>query len=267
MSDYPTRYDPSVLVGISRGTGRQALGLSGELPFDGVDLWNAYELSWLNERGKPQVATAELWIPAGSPQLVESKSLKLYLNSLNGERHASAADVRELIRADVSAVLGSELKVELSFGASRAGSAIDPPTGHCIDDADIDIEVYSVDPELLAGSVSAAADDDEVDETLYSQLLKSNCPVTGQPDWATVTIHYRGRPIDRSALLRYIVSYRNHDEFHEQCVERIFADIKERCGPRSLSVLGRYTRRGGLDINPFRSDFESLAVNIKAWRQ
>ena len=261
---YPRDYDPSILFGIPRDEGRRALGLREELPFTGVDLWNAHELSWLDAGGKPVVATAELWIPHTSPSIVESKSLKLYLNSLNDTRHADVAAVQRVITTDLQDVVGSQLEVRLAL-APAAGAKTSVFSGAtCLDDTDVTIEAYDLDPGLLDGSVDPG---DEVEETLCSHLLKNNCPVTGQPDWAALYVRYCGPRIDRPALLRYIVSFRNHDAFHEHCVERIFIDIKARCGPRDLTVFARYSRRGGIDINPFRSDFESLTDNVRAWRQ
>ncbi len=264
-TSYPQEYSPSLLAGIPREEGRRALGLTGSLPFTGVDVWNAHELSWLDPKGKPVVATAELWVPASSPRIVESKSLKLYLGSLNGARHESESAVRQVIAADLRDVVGAELEVRLAPAPHEAlPQTVDVPAGVCIDDADVAIDTYTVDARLLEGSADAS---DEVEETLYSNLLKSNCPITGQPDWATLFVRYRGGRIDREALLRYIVSYRDHAEFHEPCVERIFTDVKRSSEPRALTVFARYVRRGGIDINPFRSDFEDLTDNVKSWRQ
>lgn len=261
---YPKEYTPSVLAGIPRDEGRAALGLTGALPFTGVDLWNAHELSWLDPKGKPVVATAELWIPATSPRMVESKSLKLYLDSLNGTRHESANALGRVITTDVQHVVGAELEVRIELAGKGEPPQADTPAGICLDDVDVAIDAYEVDPALLEGCADAGT---EVEETLYSHLLKSNCPVTGQPDWATVLVRYHGGRIDRAALVRYIVSYRNHEAFHEQCVERIFTDLRRYCAPRALTVLARYNRRGGIDINPYRSDFETLTDNVRAWRQ
>jgi 7-cyano-7-deazaguanine reductase len=258
----PETYDPSVLVALPREEGRRALGLEGALPFDGVDLWNAHELAWLGPTGKPVVATAELWIPATSPRLVESKSLKLYLGSLSETTHASSEEVRTVVARDLEALVGAPVDVRLALSPTAAPVAA--PPGTSIDDVDVACDVFEPEPGLLE---SAAAEDDQVDETLTSHLFKSNCPVTGQPDWATVLVRYRGGRIDRGALLRYLVSFRNHQAFHEHCVERLFVDLKARCRPTALTVLARYTRRGGIDINPFRSDFETLGVNAPAWRQ
>jgi len=241
---YPDRFDAGLLYPIPRALGRAAIGVDAmELPFIGMDRWHAYELSWLDARGKPQVATASFEAPADSPYLVESKSFKLYLNSCNAARFADAEALRARIEADLSAVAGA--RVTMAFGL--------PPMredeGESIDALDIAIDRYGP-PDA---SLLAADDGDIAQETLRSALLKSNCPVTGQPDWADVAIAYRGPRIDRAGLLRYLVSFRDHAEFHEQCVERVFIDLMARCRPRTLSVHARYTRRGGLDINPWRA--------------
>ena len=248
--DYPREYDASLLFPIARSLGRDALGIRADalpfagLPFIGMDRWHAYELSWLDARGKPRVATATFEVPADSPNLVESKSLKLYLNAFNASRFASDDAVRDAIARDLSNAAGAPVAVAFGLPAiADTASAID------LDVQDIAIDSYGP-PDA---SLLAADSDGEVDETLSSALLKSNCPVTGQPDWASVRIAYRGPRIDRAGLLRYIVSFRDHAEFHEQCVERIFVDVLARCRPRALSVDARYTRRGGLDINPWRA--------------
>lgn len=241
---YPSHYDPGLLFPIPREAARRELGLDpSALPFAGFDRWQAFELAWLDARGKPQVDTATLRVPCDSPNLVESKSLKLYLNSLNDERFADRDALRERIVADLSAAAGAP--VAMAFGVP----AISGDQGESIDALDIDIDHYDPPrPEFLAADA-----DDIVDEILLSHLLKSNCPVTGQPDWASVSVAYRGPRIDRAGLLRYLVSFRHHAGFHEQCVERIFADVLARCRPQWLSVEARYTRRGGLDINPWRA--------------
>lgn len=248
---YRNEYAPELLFPISRQTKRDELGLTADtLPFVGVDLWNAYELSWLNPRGKPVVALGCFRVPASSPMLIESKSLKLYLNSLNQSRFESLAELQSVLVRDLSAAAGCEVDVSVvdlidqpvrTFGLSAGGVLLDT--------LDIDIDQYEPAPGLLSADDGA----EEVNETLYSNLLKSNCLVTGQPDWGSVVIRYQGAPVDHAGLLRYIVSFRNHDEFHEQCVERIFCDIWRQCQPKHLAVWARYTRRGGLDINPFRS--------------
>ncbi len=241
---YPRHYDPSLLFPIPRAAARAELGLGAALPFDGVDRWHAYELSWLDANGKPRVATATIAVPAASPNLVESKSLKLYLNAYNATRFDDGEAVRARIAADLSRSAGADVGVEFGLPPFAAGD-----DAESIDALDVAIDRYGPpDATLLA-----ADDDAFAEETLRSDLLKSNCPVTGQPDWAGVRIAYRGPRIDRAGLLRYLVSVRDHAEFHEQCVERIFVDVLARCRPQALSVEARYTRRGGLDINPWRA--------------
>jgi 7-cyano-7-deazaguanine reductase len=248
-TEYRATYAPDLLYPIPRQLKRDELGLdSAALPFVGEDLWNAYELSWLNPKGKPVVAVGTLRVPADSPNLIESKSLKLYFNSLNQTVFADTDAVAAALGADLSAAAGAPVAVALQSLGSRPVARIAYPEGVLLDDLDIACVAYQPAPQLLA-----ALDGPVVEETLYSHLLKSNCLVTGQPDWAMVVIRYRGRPLDRAGLLRYIVSFREHNEFHEQCVERIFRDINRRCRPEALAVHARYTRRGGLDINPFRS--------------
>lgn len=242
---YPRHYDASLLYPIERRLGRDALGLDGDaLPFIGHDRWHAYELGWLDGRGKPRVATATFTVPADSPRLVESKSLKLYLNAFNATRFDDDAQVRTRIADDLSQAAGSTVAVAFGLPACEAKA----DAGASIDALELDIDGYGPpDPGHLRADAA-----DPVDEVLRSDLLKSNCPVTGQPDWAGVRIAYRGPRIDRAGLLRYLVSFRDHADFHEQCVERIFTDLRARCDPRTLSVEARYTRRGGLDINPWR---------------
>lgn len=246
---YPEHYDPSVLQAIPRLAARQALGLTGPLPFQGADIWRAYELSWLNPRGKPVVAMATFTLPADSPNLIESKSFKLYLNSHNQTRHASADALRAQLAADLSEVAQAPVGVELQLdAAAMAAPALAELPGLCIDHLDIDVDHYSPAPGLLACLPGAST----AEETLVSRLLRSNCPVTGQPDWGSVQIHYRGPAIDHAALLRYIISFRTHTGFHEQCAEQIFRDLMAHCAPSLLRVHACYTRRGGLDINPWR---------------
>ena len=259
---YPSHYDADLLFPIPRTLGRAEIGIdtgidASPLPFIGHDRWHAYELSWLDARGKPVVATATLAVPAASPMLIESKSLKLYLNSLNAARFESAAHVRDTLVADLSRVAGATVAVDFGLppfavddDAALDGAALDGTI--LIDALDIDIDDYGP-PNAAHLSLHAGDGDAVFEETLRSDLLKSNCPVTGQPDWAGVRIAYRGARIDRAGLLRYLVSFRDHAEFHEQCVERIFVDVMARCRPQTLSVEARYTRRGGLDINPWRA--------------
>jgi 7-cyano-7-deazaguanine reductase len=259
-------YDPSLLFPIPRALGREALPVdTTALPFHGVDIWNAYELSWLDARGKPQVAIGEFRVPASSPNLIESKSLKLYLNSINQTRLASFEQVRRVLIDDLSSAAGGDVEVFLRGLGDPAGSSIESLQGECIDDLDIEIGHYGPPAPDLLGLV---ADASMVEESLVSHLLKSNCPVTAQPDWASVQIRYAGAQIDREGLLRYLITYRNHDDFHEQCVERIFSDLLARCTPRRLTVQARYTRRGGLDINPWRSsESAEKPVNLRLVRQ
>jgi 7-cyano-7-deazaguanine reductase len=245
--DYPREYDASLLFPIARALGRGHLGIEdGALPFTGIDRWHAYELSWLDAHGRPRVATATFEVPADSTHLVESKSLKLYLNSFNAARFDSDEDVRARIAEDLSRAAAAPVSVRFGLPPINGDQAPDIVS---IDDEVTTIEAYGPpDATLLRADETLI-----VAETLSSALLKSNCPVTGQPDWARVTIAYRGPRLDRAALLRYLVSFRDHAEFHEQCVERIFTDLVARTRTQSLSVEARYTRRGGLDINPWRA--------------
>jgi 7-cyano-7-deazaguanine reductase len=252
-ASYQTAYDPSLLFPIARQGKRDELGLSGTLPFFGFDLWNAYEVSWLNLRGKPQVAIATVMVPADSPNIIESKSFKLYLNSFNQTRLAGSAALLDLLRADLSAGFGCAVQVSLTLPDAFSTLQMGELDGLLLDRLDIDVDGYSPDRSLLAANFDEAA----VEETLVSHLLKSNCLVTGQPDWASVQIQYAGPQIDQEGLLKYLIGFREHNEFHEQCVERIFIDILQCCKPQMLSVYARYTRRGGLDINPWRSNFST----------
>ena len=246
---YAAHYAPELLFPIARQGKRDEIGVAaGPLPFVGEDLWNAYEVSWLGPRGKPAVALAQFRVPADSPNLVESKSFKLYLNAFNQTRLASVDELAATLTRDLSAAAGAPVSVKVEPLSTRPQRPMGYPKGVLLDELDIAIDQYSPAPGLLRADASQP----EVAETLYSHLLKSNCLVTGQPDWAMVVLRYRGAPIDREGLLRYIVSFRQHNEFHEQCVERIFMDVMRQCQPTSLSVWARYTRRGGLDINPAR---------------
>lgn len=249
---YPRAYDPSLLFPIARAQGRATLGLGGAaLPFVGHDRWHAYELSWLDGRGRPAVETATFLVPADSPNLVESKSLKLYLNSLNGSRFDGRAEVHARITADLSAAAGAPVAVGFGLPPVDAGDGAAPGARApvSLDGLDVACDEYDApNPALLSADDGAV-----VDEVLHSALLKSNCPVTGQPDWAGIRVAYRGPRVDRAGLLRYLVSFREHAGFHEQCVEQVFVDLMARCRPEALSVEARYTRRGGLDINPWRA--------------
>ncbi|MEZ5530048.1 MAG: NADPH-dependent 7-cyano-7-deazaguanine reductase QueF [Porticoccaceae bacterium] len=262
-TEYPDHYSPEVLHPIPRREGREALGISPEPPFFGVDLWTGYELSWLDLKGKPLVAVAEIAIPCDSVNLVESKSLKLYLNSLNQERYRTPQDVVALLEKDIADCVGGPVQVDIHMGDSYRHRGVAAFPGICLDDLPIEVDSYSPDPTLLDFGEKLG----QVTESLYSHLLKTNCPVTGQPDWASILIRYTGRPIDREGLLRYLISFRNHQDFHEQCVERIFMEINDLCAPEHLEVYARYTRRGGLDINPFRSSSKMNAPSLRLARQ
>jgi 7-cyano-7-deazaguanine reductase len=258
---YPNRYDPTLLYPISRSMGRSAIGLNGQpLPFVGWDLWRGYEASWLSPTGLPRVALLKIWVPASSPNIVESKSFKLYLNSLNNESFKSSLAVVDLIKQDVSQAIQADVQVQLVESSSFASEQIEEPDeSTCLDAMGIEINDYQPNASLLATKSGTGP----VKEKVFSRLLKSNCPVTGQPDWASVHIDYTGQPIDHASLLRYIVSFRQHQGFHEQCVEQIFCDIMQQCQPSALSVYARYTRRGGLDINPWRATPDMTAPNLQ----
>ncbi|MBB3212816.1 7-cyano-7-deazaguanine reductase [Herbaspirillum sp. Sphag1AN] len=253
-SIYPSTYDASQLFPIARQPKREELGVQGTLPFFGVDIWNAYEVSWLNLRGKPQIAIATFLIPADSPNIIESKSFKLYLNSFNQTRLESQDALIALLQKDLSAAAGAGVQVMLTAPEQFEQLSMGELSGLLLDRLDIEVVDHHPDPQLL----SAAQDEAPIEQSLLSHLLKSNCPVTNQPDWGSVQIHYVGAPINQEGLLKYLIGFREHNEFHEQCVERIFIDILRQCRPQKLSVYARYTRRGGLDINPWRSNFSAM---------
>ena len=263
-SSYIGQYDASLLFPIPRAEKRAELGISDTPPFFGADMWTLYELSWLNLRGKPQIALAHITVPCESPHIVESKSFKLYLNSFNNSRFADAREVRERIRADISAATGVGIGIKTIGPELFDREPVHEMDGLNLDRLDVECLHFSPAPELLF----AEFDESPVTETLTSNLLKSNCLVTGQPDWGSVQIAYSGPAINQEGLLQYLVSFRNHNEFHEQCVERIFMDVWSRCKPIKLSVYARYTRRGGLDINPFRCSYPAqLPQNVRTARQ
>ena len=269
-SSYVDQYDAALLFPIARRSKRDEIGLTGTLPFFGADLWTAYELSWLNPRGKPQLALARITVPAESTHIVESKSVKLYLNSFNNSVFAEADAVQTRLREDLSAAVWqggavmSSVGVQLVLPQDFDKEPVHELDGLNLDRLDLECSHYQPAPELLTAQFNQAP----VTETLTSQLLKSNCLVTGQPDWGSVRISYTGPQIDQAGLLQYIVSFRNHNEFHEQCVERIFMDIWRACKPSKLEVYARYTRRGGVDINPWRTSHPMAApVNIRTARQ
>lgn len=263
-TDYIDQYDASLLQGVPRSMGRKAIGLnSTDLPFVGHDTWHGYELSWLNHKGKPQVALATFTVPFDSVNLIESKSFKLYLNSFNQSRFADLGQVYQHLQRDLSACAGAAVAVNLHNVNEITTFQPTWIPGHCLDDQDIAIDQYQYDASLLHSQKDA----DIVAEKLHSHLLKSNCLITSQPDWASIYIDYRGVQIDHESLLRYLISFRNHNEFHEQCVERIFLDIWSRCQPQYLAVYARYTRRGGLDINPWRCSEQRIPPAIRLSRQ
>ncbi|WP_246119412.1 NADPH-dependent 7-cyano-7-deazaguanine reductase QueF [Aliikangiella coralliicola] len=260
---YISQYSPELLFPIPRSEKRDELD-SRFLQFNGEDVWNAYEISWLNPKGLPQVAIAEFRVSAGSEFIVESKSFKLYLNSFNQTSFESSEKVAAILTTDLSRATGKPVSVKLCSPQEFDLFAVSEFNGELIDHQDIEIDNYDYQPELL---INACRPDSLVEETLVSHLLKSNCLITSQPDWASIQIRYFGPQIDRAKLLAYLVSFRSHNEFHEQCVERIFCDLKKFCEPQKLSVYARYTRRGGLDINPWRSDFEVKMTNTRLARQ
>jgi 7-cyano-7-deazaguanine reductase len=261
-TSYPDRYAPELLFAISRSDSREMLGLGREQPFDGVDIWTAWELTWLAPNGMPRVATASIRIPADSPRIVESKSLKLYLGSFAMSRHDGEDAVRDLLQSDIGDCVGSDIAVSVEPLGAHSGSATATLPGATLDDQPVDCDAFEVDASLLRSDRQAV-----VEETLHTDLLRSLCPVTNQPDSGSVLVRYAGPAIDHAALLRYIVSYRRHCDFHENCVERMFVDILERCHPERLTVYARYQRRGGIDINPFRSNFETDPPDLRLWRQ
>ena len=273
-SAYIDQYDASLLFPIPRQGKRDEIGISGPLPFLGADMWTAFELSWLNPRGKPQLALAHFTVPCETTNIIESKSFKLYLNSFNNTQFASADEVKARLRVDISEAVwrgsASLQTVPASIGVTLLGpdlfdrEPVHELDGLSLDRLDIACDRYTPAPELL----TVTPDEAPVSEVFTSNLLKSNCLVTGQPDWGSVQISYTGDQIEQGGLLQYLVSFRNHNEFHEQCVERIFMDIWTRCKPMKLAVYARYTRRGGLDINPFRTSYPApLPRNIRHARQ
>ncbi|OOF58354.1 NADPH-dependent 7-cyano-7-deazaguanine reductase QueF [Rodentibacter myodis] len=263
-TEYASKYDRTLLQPVPRALNRDDLGITETQPFTiGADIWTAYEISWLNEKGLPQVAIADIYLDYRSQNLIESKSFKLYLNSFNQSKFANIEQVAQTLQQDLTDCAQGEVKVRLNSLSFYHGQKIDVLAGHCIDESDIEINDYAFNADWLKDCVS----NEIVEERLVSHLLKSNCLITHQPDWGTLQIHYVGEKIDREKLLRYVVSFRQHNEFHEQCVERIFCDLMHYAKPEKLTVYARYTRRGGLDINPFRSNFEPVPHNQRLARQ
>ena len=260
-STYDSHYNPDRLFAIQRAPNRHDLGIKDSLPFLGYDIWNHYEVSWLNLRGKPQVATAQIVYSCESQNIIESKSLKLYFNSLNNSRYENSKSVEEIVTRDLSSCLKSPVSVSIQLLTQDLSQTLSCLTAISIDDLDIEIDNFEIDTTTLK------IGDNVITETLCSNLLKSNCLVTGQPDWGSLWVCYTGRQILHDSLLRYIVSFRNHNEFHEHCVERIFMDISRNCGPSELTVGARYTRRGGIDINPVRSTQTTPILNHRLIRQ
>ena len=264
QTTYAEKYDRTLLQPVPRRLNRDQLNITATQPFTiGADIWTAYEISWLNPKGVPQVAIADVSIDFRSENLIESKSFKLYLNSFNQTTFADFADVQQTLQRDLQDCAQGEVKVRLNSLADYTAQPIVALSGDCIDAQDIEVRDYAFNAALL----NHCTGDHLVEETLVSHLLKSNCLITQQPDWGSLQIHYVGKQINREQLLRYIISFRQHNEFHEQCVERIFCDLMQYAKPEKLTVYARYTRRGGLDINPYRSNFEPLPQNVRLARQ
>ena len=256
-TNYETQYNPTLLFPIERASKREEIGLNTQnTPLNGYDLWTHFEVSWLNDKGKPQVAIALIQIPCHTQYLIESKSLKLYFNSLNQTIFSDWDSVSKTVSNDLSHVVGSEIKLNLYTLSEAPIFSCRQLSGVCLDELDIECHQYQPDPRLLSTHPVSTK------ETVYSDLLKSNCLVTTQPDWGSVQIEYQGNQIDHEGLLKYIISFREHNEFHEQCIERIYNDILNQCKPNKLTVIGRYTRRGGLDINPVRSSHPIDVVDL-----
>ncbi len=263
-TEYKNQYDPSLLQAVPRSLNRDSLGITEQQPFTiGADIWTLYELSWLNAKGVPQVAIADVVLDFRSENLIESKSFKLYLNSFNQTRFNSVEEVQQRIQHDLSQCASGQISVKIYKLSALTQQTISDFAGECIDEQDIQIDHYRFSADYLQN----CANGEMVEETLVSHLLKSNCLITSQPDWGSIQIHYVGKKLDREKLLRYLISFREHNEFHEQCVERIFCDLMQFARPEKLTVYARYTRRGGLDINPFRSNFEAVPANSRMARQ
>jgi 7-cyano-7-deazaguanine reductase len=261
-SAYENKYNPTLLFPIPRKIKRDEIEIPAQLPFTGFDIWTAFEMSWLNPKGKPVVAVGEFRIPCESPNIIESKSFKLYLNSFNNSKFESFEQVAAIAKKDLSAAAGIEIQVEIA-PLNKTGKTVSTLAGQCLDELDIECSEYQPNPTFLKTEPTPT------EEILYSDLLKSNCLVTEQPDWGSIEIRYSGNKINHEGLLKYIVSLRDHNEFHEQCVERIFSDLLKNCAPKELTVYARYTRRGGLDINPFRtnSKLAPMIANTRLVRQ
>lgn len=260
-TEYITKYNPTLLFPIARAPKRAEINVTSPLPFYGCDIWNAYELSWLNEKGKPQVAIGELIVPCDTPNIVESKSVKLYFNSLNNTRFPDLETVTSTIREDLSKSAGKGIDIRVRLLNDVEDIRTESFSGICIDDLDIATDDYQVNPNLLS------TENEEAEEILFSNYFKAICLATGQPDWASIRIQYRGNKLNREGLLKYLISYRNHSEFHEQCIERVYMDILKHCQPNHLTIEARFTRRGGIDINPIRSTEKITPTNRRQIRQ
>jgi len=256
---YPSSFDPDLLVALPRSINRSSLGLTEQLPFVGEDVWHAYEISWLNKQGLPKVAIARFAFSCESPFIIESKSFKLFLNSLNQEAFHSKLDVIKLLTEHLSHCASAEVSVTL-FELAESADLIKLPEGICLDSVDVQINHYQPNSALLTVLEDKAGE--LVEECLYSDLFKSNCPVTNQPDWGTISINYKGPAICHAGLLAYLISYRLHSDYHENCIEKIFVDIQQNCNPQELTVQGNFLRRGGLDINPVRSTDKHLIKTL-----
>lgn len=260
---YVQTYSPDLLYPVPRSLARDKTGIKNPLPFTGVDIWNGYEISWLDAKGKPVIAFAEFRFPHSNPNVIESKSFKLYLNSLTQTKFDSLETVQKILTNDLSNAAGGPAIVNLYPSSEFKDRIVEDLPGICLDSLEIEVDCYNLNPSLLKTS------EEKTEETLYSHLFKSHCLATGQPDWGTVWIRYAGKKIDHASLLKYLISYRNHQGFAEHCTEQLYADLMEHCAPEKLSVYMRFTRRGGLDINPFRTNFEadSAALNLRQIRQ
>ena len=259
---YPNKYTPDLLFPIARIESREVLGIGDDIPFRGVDVWNAWELTWLGAGDLPQVATVEIRVPADTPNLIESKSLKLYLNSYSMTRFADVATVARTLATDLSACTGGVVDIRVDRLGDSEDRKLSVLPGLSLDSLAVQCKSWQVDANILQADTSII-----VTEALHTHLLRSLCPVTAQPDIGSLALHYSGPKIDHASLLRYVISYREHGDFHEACVERMFVDIQARCKPQKLSIYAHYQRRGGIDINPFRSNFEDCPDNSRLWRQ
>jgi 7-cyano-7-deazaguanine reductase len=262
VSDYPRTYTPSLLRSIERGPLRAALGIEGSLPFHGQDTWNCFEFSWLNSKGRPQARIVKIEAPCKSPAIVESKSMKLYLGSFAQTVFATPAELLMTLNSDLRLAFRMPVIIEL-IGADQSPDPIARLPGRSLDDIDVDCDVYHWCPDLLEVEPGAVT----VRETLHTNLFRCVCPVTGQPDWASIMVQYVGHRIPPTALLRYLVAFRDHAAFHEATIEQIFVDLMQRCAPEQLTVYGRFLRRGGIDINPFRSTEQAAAPSVRVNRQ